>query len=178
MSARSAGVGSAGASSGPSSPLPDDLAADLKPYVATLAAGSAIFPLPVERGAEMLRVDLKRAGIRYRDASGLVFDFHSLRCEFGDAGRSSRGVSPVCSEDDAALDPRAHRPLMANGQSGFPRNLRDPIVSSVESRTGDRVNNSGPRRCTRPPGSEENEWTRGYRQAKATKCGGTGGRRS
>src|SRR5436189_4530283 len=41
-----------------------------------------------------------------------------------------------------------------------------------------RVTNSRPRRRTRPPGSEKNEWTRRYRQAKATKRGGTGGRMS
>src|SRR5262245_2511796 len=41
-----------------------------------------------------------------------------------------------------------------------------------------RVTNSRPRRCTRPPGSEEDEWARRYRQTKATKCGGTGGRKS
>ena len=57
-------------------------------------------------------------------------------------------------------------------------NLGDPVVSSARSRPGDRVNNSGPRRRTRPPGSEENEWTRRYRQAKETKCGETGGRKS
>src|SRR5262245_57914905 len=61
---------------------------------------------------------------------------------------------------------------------GVPRNLGDPASSSASSRTGDRVNNSRPRRRTRPPGSEENEWTRGYRQAKETKCGGMGGRES
>src|SRR5262245_25071820 len=41
-----------------------------------------------------------------------------------------------------------------------------------------RVNNSRLRRRTRPPGSEKNERTRRYRQAKATKCGGTDGRKS
>src|SRR5262245_61492311 len=41
-----------------------------------------------------------------------------------------------------------------------------------------RVTNSRPRRRTRPPGSETNECTPRYRQAKATKCGGTGGRES
>src|SRR5215471_4130161 len=35
-----------------------------------------------------------------------------------------------------------------------------------------RVTNSRPRRRTRPPGSEKHEWTRRYRQAKATKRGG------
>src|SRR5262249_10778510 len=37
-----------------------------------------------------------------------------------------------------------------------------------------RVTNSRPRRRTRPLGSEQNEWTLRYRQAKATKCGETG----
>src|SRR5262249_32307108 len=41
-----------------------------------------------------------------------------------------------------------------------------------------RVTNSRLRRRTRPPGSEPNEWTLRYRQTKATKCGGTGGRMS
>src|SRR6516164_11588318 len=41
-----------------------------------------------------------------------------------------------------------------------------------------RDNNSRLRRRTRPPGSEKNEWTRRYRQAKGTKCGETSGRKS
>src|SRR6516165_11303385 len=41
-----------------------------------------------------------------------------------------------------------------------------------------RDNNSRLRRRTRPPGSEKNEWTRRYRQTKATKCGGMDGRKS
>ena len=36
-------------------------------------------PLP-DKGAELLRIDLEAAGIPYRDTSGLVFDFHALRC--------------------------------------------------------------------------------------------------
>ncbi len=74
--------------------LPDDVAADLRPYVATLAADASVFPLP-EKGAEMLRVDLAAAGIPYMDASGLFFDFHSLRCQMAtmaDAAGFSTGV--------------------------------------------------------------------------------------
>src|SRR6266850_2454063 len=41
-----------------------------------------------------------------------------------------------------------------------------------------RVTNSGPWRCTRPPGSEESACSLRYRQAKVTKCGGRGGRKS
>ena len=50
--------------------------------MATLEPEAPVIPLPRRgRGAEMLRVDLEAAGIPYRDASGLVFDFHALRCE-------------------------------------------------------------------------------------------------
>jgi integrase len=67
--------------------LPPDVADDLARFVAGLPAGAAVFPLPLfrgrsdGRGAMMLRRDLEAAGIPYRDAAGLVFDFHSLRCE-------------------------------------------------------------------------------------------------
>jgi integrase len=75
-------------------PLPSDLANDLRAYVATLSPGTPIFPLPRRgRGAEMLRVDLAAAGIPYRDAAGLVFDFHSLRCETATLADSA-GISP------------------------------------------------------------------------------------
>jgi hypothetical protein len=45
-----------------------------------MPSGSPVFPLP-GRGADMLKIDLKAARIDYCDASGLVFDFHSLRCQ-------------------------------------------------------------------------------------------------
>ncbi len=48
-----------------------------------------------------------------------------------------------------------------NGQSRFPRNLGDPVVSSAKSRLEVPVNNSRPWRRTRPPGSESNECDRG-----------------
>jgi hypothetical protein len=41
----------------------------------------------------MLRHDLKAAGIPYRDASGLVFDFHSLPCEMATLADAA-GVTP------------------------------------------------------------------------------------
>ena len=51
-------------------PLPPDLADDLAAYVATVAPGTAVFRLPVEKGAKMLRATWPAAGIAYRDASG------------------------------------------------------------------------------------------------------------
>ena len=75
-------------------PLPRGLADDLTVYVATLEPSEPIFPMPSDgRGAEMLRVDLEAAGIPYRDAAGLVFDFHSLRCETATLADAA-GVSP------------------------------------------------------------------------------------
>ena len=85
-------------------PLPRDLADDLAAYVAPLPPGTPVFPLPFEKGAKMLRVDLEAAGIAYRDASGLVFDFHSLRCEMATLADAA-GVSPrVVQTHDAAFD--------------------------------------------------------------------------
>jgi integrase len=73
--------------------LTDDLASDLAAYVATLPSGTPVFPLPDEKGAKMLRPDLEAAGIPYQDASGLFFDFHSLRCETATLADAA-GVSP------------------------------------------------------------------------------------
>jgi hypothetical protein len=61
---------------------------------------------------------------------------------------------------------------------GFPRNLGGPVASTVNPGRSYRVTNSRP--VTGAPGSHGNEtrvqpW---YRQPKATKCGGTGGRES
>src|SRR6516162_1444908 len=62
---------------------------------------------------------------------------------------------------------------------GVPQELGRSCRSlSVNPGRSYRVTNSRPRRRTRPPGNEPNEWTRRYRQAKATKRGGTGGRES
>ncbi len=60
--------------------IPGEVMADLRPYVVERPPGEPIFDLRAGKGAEMLRHDLAAAGIPYRDAGGLVFDFHSLRC--------------------------------------------------------------------------------------------------
>ncbi len=66
----------------------------------------------------------------------------------------------------------------ANGQLGFPRNLGDPVVSSAESRPeipGDQL------QASTAHSSVEERTQRvqpRYRQTKATKCGGTDGRKS
>ena len=95
-------------------PLPSDLVHDLAAYVATIGAGKPIFPLLVEKGAKMLRVDLKAAGIPYVDASGLFFDFHSLRCELATladaAGVTPRVVQKLCAISPLELTGKYTRP--------------------------------------------------------------------
>ena len=95
-------------------PLPDDLAEDLAAFLATLAPGASVFPLPADKGAKMLRIDLAAAGIPYRDAAGLVFDFHSLRCQCATladaAGVSPRVVQRMMRHSTLELTGRYTRP--------------------------------------------------------------------
>ncbi len=64
----------------------------------------------------MLRADLAAAGIPYRDASGLVFDFHSLRCQLATladaAGVSPRVVQRMMRHSTLELTGRYTRPRM------------------------------------------------------------------
>jgi integrase len=95
-------------------PLPDDLASDLRLYVKSLTVGSSVFPLPKDKGAELLQADLAVAGIVYQDASGLYFDFHSLRCQTATladaAGVSPRVVQRLMRHSTLELTGRYTRP--------------------------------------------------------------------
>src|SRR5262249_44932851 len=128
-------------------PLPRDTADDLAAYVTTLAPEEPVFPLPRRgRGAEMLRVDLAAAGIPYRDAAGLVFVFHSLRCE------------TVTLADAAGVSPRVVQKMMRHSTLELTGRYTRPRAVDIEARaamlpsrlvTGPRL---WPRRGpTRPP---------------------------
>jgi len=60
----------------------------------------------------------------------------------------------------------------ANGQSRFPRNVGDPVVFSEIPGRRYRVTNSRPRRCTRPPRSENNECNRGTAKRRQRSAAG------
>lgn len=62
-------------------PIRRDLAERLLKHVETVAPGQHLFILP-PKPAEMLKADLKKAGIPYKDGSGRVLDFHALRHTF------------------------------------------------------------------------------------------------
>ncbi len=99
-------------------PLPSDLALDLHAYVASLPSGRPIFPLAPDCGAKMLRPDLERAGIPYVDASGLVFDFHALRCQMATladaAGVTPRVVQKLMRHSTLELTGRYTRPRVVD----------------------------------------------------------------
>lgn len=78
-------------------PLPPILVEQLRPWMKGRPAGQSLWPgkwATGHRAAEMLRGDLKEAGIAYKDVSGQAFDFHSLRGQFI-TGLSRAGVPLV-----------------------------------------------------------------------------------
>ena len=95
-------------------PLPKELGDDLEAFIAHLPEGVPIFGLPPEKGAKMLRFDLRAAGIPYQDAAGRFFDFHSLRCETATladaAGVSPRVVQRLMRHSSLELTGRYTRP--------------------------------------------------------------------
>jgi integrase len=94
-------------------PLPADVAVDLARFVAAMPTDASVFPLP-EKGSDMLRVDLAAADIPYKDAAGLVFDFHALRCQCATladaAGVSPRVVQKLMRHSTLELTGRYTRP--------------------------------------------------------------------
>jgi len=64
--------------------------------------------------------------------------------------------------------------------SGFPRNLGEPAVSATEPDRGvsRKRQTPGLRRLRSAADGSEHERKERYRQTKATKCGGKGGRQS
>jgi integrase len=65
-------------------PLRPALAAELRTFLAMLAPGAPVFRIPTDHhdAADMFREDVEAAGIAYRDDTGRVADFHSLRHTF------------------------------------------------------------------------------------------------
>lgn len=59
-------------------PITRELAAQFRPFLEGKPAGKPVLEVPT-RTARMLRADLERAGIPYKDKAGRVVDFHALR---------------------------------------------------------------------------------------------------
>ena len=79
-------------------PLPEDIAVAMQRYLSSKLPGEAVWPGAWWRkSAEMLRRDLKAAGIAPKDAGGRVVDFHGQRTTFI-TGLSRSGVSPAMAQ--------------------------------------------------------------------------------
>ena len=79
-------------------PLRKDTADALAVYMAGRMPSAPVFPNMLARTAEMIRVDLKAAGIDYIDEAGRYADFHSLRHTFITALARS-GVHPKVAQE-------------------------------------------------------------------------------
>ena len=101
--------------------LPDDLAADLRALVAAMPPAAAVFALPKDKGANLLRADLKAAEIPYVDAAGRVFDFHSLRCQ------------TATLLDAAGVSPRVAQRVMRHSTPGLTDKYTRPRAVDVEA---------------------------------------------
>jgi len=63
-------------------PIPSSILNELRTWVATRSAGKPLCPgrwAELRHAGRMLQVDLKAAGVEYKDADGLFADFHALR---------------------------------------------------------------------------------------------------
>ncbi len=128
--------------------LPTDVAIDLATYLSDRPEDEPAFPLPISadgssgRGAAMLRIDLVAAGIPYRDAEGLVFDFHALRCEHATlldlAGVSPRVVQRKMRHSSLELTGRYTRHRDADMKEAVKTlpNLRPGVEAPVASLGG------------------------------------------
>jgi len=86
----------------------------------------------------MLRADLEAAGIPYRDPSGLVFDFHALRCQTATladtAGVSTRVVQKMMRHSTLELTGRYTRPRVVDAEAAsFLRPTLKPESDESES---------------------------------------------
>jgi integrase/recombinase XerC len=80
-------------------PLPPDVAAALRAYLAGRPVGEPVWPGSwADDGADMLRIDLEAAGIPFADTEGRVCDFHALRHSYITLLQRS-GVHPKVAQE-------------------------------------------------------------------------------
>lgn len=79
-------------------PLNDDLVGPLKAHLKDKLPGAPAFTIPKVHTVRMFKSDLKAAGIEYRDDSGRVADFHSLRHTFI-TNLARAGVHPSVAQE-------------------------------------------------------------------------------
>lgn len=91
-------------------PIPSDLVAMLRPWLATIGPDEPLWPgdwAKKRRGSKMMMADLARAGIDYRDDDGQQADFHALRHTFlsrlGRSGASAKAMQRLARHTTVQL---------------------------------------------------------------------------
>ncbi len=105
-------------------PLPESLVAVLRPWLATKEPGVPVFAtVPPKRAAMMLKLDLERCGIPYKDKSDRVVDLHSLRhgyvTSLAQAGATLKTVQTLARHADSrtTMGVYAHASLFDTGKA-------------------------------------------------------------
>jgi integrase len=116
-------------------PLAQALADRLRPWLATKAPGRPVFDGMTQRTAEMLRVDLKAAGVPYENDNGVV-DFHSLRGDFisylVSSGASVKTCQTLARHSTAAMTIGVYAKASLHDLNGAVDNLPD-LAKRVET---------------------------------------------
>ena len=108
----------------------------------------------------MVRRDLEAAGIPYRDAAGLVFDFHSLRCEMATladaAGVTPRVVQRMMRHSKLEMTGRYTQPRAVDMESAA------LMLPSLRTEAEKPASDGGDRNAMRSP-SKDRRYLRRYR---------------
>ena len=117
-------------------PLKRDTANDFESYLLYKLPVASVFSMWKDKGAEMLRVDLKAAKIPYTDDSGRVADFHSLRHTFI-SNLAASGVHPKKAQElarhsDINLTMNTYTHTVIENQAEAVASLPDLSFSGIE----------------------------------------------
>ena len=124
-------------------PIPTDLATALKKYVADSEPTDPVFPLPLTSGSivDMMRRDLKGAGIPWKLPTGEVIDFHTLRSTaiswwLDEDGLSPKRVQILARLKTLALVQRYSRNLRIEEFGWLDKGPKLVVRTATRSRTG------------------------------------------
>jgi integrase len=124
--------------------LSPGLSDDLKAFVVTklpdAKAFGGTFKALTDKTADMIRDDLKAAGIPYEDEAGRVFDFHALRGQCASllaaAGVSPKTAQQIMRHRDINMTMNTYARVLRGSEAEAVTKLPDFSLPSVEEQRG------------------------------------------
>lgn len=117
-------------------PIPDSLASVLRPWLATKRPLHPVFDRMTAWTALMLRLDLERCGIPFKDDSGRVVDLHALRHTYitalGKVGLPIKVHQTLARHSDPKLTLNVYSHLTAYDTARAVESLPDPFQSALK----------------------------------------------